>query len=140
MTVSYPAGSGDPREEIREDFDRLHLRQYGHTMDDPIETTTLRLNAIGIVDKPELPKAARRASGESYPNRSRTVFVEGDTPAEYVLVAREDLRAGDVIDGPAVVTEHTATTVLHEGDRLEVGDFGELVISIKNTQNTQKEA
>ena len=140
VTVSYPAGSGDPREEIREDFDRLHLRQYGHTMDDPIETTTLRLNAIGIVDKPELPKAARRASGESYPNRSRTVFVEGDTTAEYVLVAREDLRAGDVIDGPAVVTEHTATTVLHEGDRLEVGDFGELVISIKNTQNTQKEA
>lgn len=140
VTVSYPAGSGDPREEIREDFDRLHLRQYGHTMDDPIETTTLRLNAIGIVDKPELPKAARRASGESYPNRSRTVFVEGDTTAEYVLVAREDLRAGDMIDGPAVVTEHTATTVLHEGDRLEVGDFGELVISIKNTQNTQKEA
>ena len=58
----------------------------------------------------------------------------GDVTAEYALVAREDLRAGDVLEGPAVVTEHTATTVMHEGDRLEVGEYGELTISINNAE------
>jgi len=134
VTVPYPEGSDDPRIGIREEFDRLHLRQYGHTMDDPIEITTLRLNAIGVVEKPELPKARRRPEGESYSFGTRVVTLAGDETAEYRLVAREELLAGDVIDGPAVVTEHTATTVLHAGDRLEVGEYGELIISIQHGQ------
>jgi N-methylhydantoinase A len=137
VTVEYPEGDGDARDRIREEFDRLHLRQYGHTMDDPIETTALRLSATGIVDKPGLPKVAARPQGESYVVARRTVTLEGDITAEYALVARESLMAGDILEGPAVVTEHTATTVLHDGDRLEVGAYGELTISI---QHAQKEA
>ena len=131
VTVDYPGGGVDPREAIREEFDRLHLRQYGHTMDDPIEITTLRLHAVGIVDKPDLPQLAARTPGESFPTGTRTVTLPDDSEAQYALVAREDLLAGDVIEGPAVVTEHTATTVLHAGDHLEVGSYGELVISIQ---------
>ncbi|MGW9628544.1 hydantoinase/oxoprolinase family protein [Microbacterium sp. NPDC055521] len=131
VTVDYPENSTDPREAIRSEFDRLHLRQYGHTMDDPIETTTLRLGAVGIVDKPDLPKAALRPEGGGPELRTRTVVLDGDEAAEYALVSREELMAGDVIEGPVVVTEHTATTVLHAGDRLEVGAYGELIISIQ---------
>lgn len=131
VTVDYPAGGVDARAAIREEFDRLHLRQYGHTMDDPIEITTLRLHAVGIVDKPDLPRMAERAPGESFPSAVRTVTLPDDTEADYLLVAREDLLAGDAFAGPAVVTEHTATTVLHAGDNLSVGAYGELVISIQ---------
>ncbi|UTX53007.1 hydantoinase/oxoprolinase family protein [Leucobacter aridicollis] len=131
VTVDYPADGADPRTAIRGEFDRLHLRQYGHTMDDPIEITTLRLHAVGIVDKPDLPRVAARPAGESYPTTTRVVTLPDESEAEYSLVAREELLAGDVIEGPAVVTEHTATTVLHAGDRLEVGSYGELVISIQ---------
>lgn len=134
VTVEYPSDSEDPRAAIREEFDLLHKRQYGHTMDDPIETTTLRLNAVGIVDKPELPKAPRRPEGETLSTRERTVVLDSDATAAYALVAREDLFAGDVIEGPAVVTEHTATSVLHEGDRLSVGEYGELIIAIQYAQ------
>lgn len=132
VTVDYPHDVDDPRTAIREEFDRLHLRQYGHTMDDPIETTTLRLNSVGLVDNPELPKAPRRPAGDTYPQRTRTVTLPGDRPAQYALVAREDLMGGDVVPGPAVITEHTATTVLHEGDRLVVGEYGELIITINH--------
>lgn len=137
VTVEYSVDEVDPRAAIRVQFDTLHERQYGHVMDDPIEVTTLRITAIGVVDKPALPKALPRAAGETYSRRTRTVTLVGDHTVDYALVAREDLLAGDVLDGPAVVTEHTATTVLHEGDRLEVGPYGELVISI---QSAQKEA
>ncbi|GAA2825415.1 N-methylhydantoinase A [Leucobacter komagatae] len=131
VTVDYPSDGTDPRSVIREEFDRLHLRQYGHTMDDPIEITTLRLHAVGVVDKPDLPQVAARTAGDSYPTATRTVTLPDESQAEYALVARESLLAGDVVEGPAVITEHTATTVMHAGDRLEVGPYGELVISIQ---------
>lgn len=130
VTVDYPGGDEDPRAAIRAEFDRLHLRQYGHIMDDPIEVTTLRLQAVGVVDKPDLPTIPSRTPGDSYPVGVRIVTLPDETEAEYALIAREALLAGDVVEGPAVVTEHTATTVLHAGDRLEVGTYGELVISI----------
>jgi N-methylhydantoinase A len=44
--------------------------------------------------------------------------------------AREALRAGNRIDGPALVEEHASTTVMLPGDRLKVDDFGNLVIEI----------
>ena len=134
VTVTYPEDGSDPREAIRSEFNRLHERQYGHVMDDPIETTTLRLSALGVVDKPDLPHVARRSAGDGPVVRTRTVVLDGDETAEYALIAREELLAGDAIEGPAVITEHTATTVLHAGDRLEVGDYGELVISIQYAQ------
>lgn len=130
VTVDF-TNDDDPRASIRAQFDELHERQYGHVMDDPIELTTLRVTAIGIVDKPDLPTIAARSAGGSYPSRIREVVLADETVARYALVAREDLLAGDVVEGPAVVTEHTATTVLHAGDRLEVGAYGELTISIQ---------
>lgn len=134
VSVELPADLVDPRTVIAEQFNELHERQYGHVMDDPIEVTTLRLVAVGVVDKPALPKIAARKPGESYPSATRTVVLTGDKTAEYALVAREALLAGDIVDGPAVITEHTATTVLHAGDRLTVGEYGELNIRIQHSE------
>ncbi|WP_291279884.1 hydantoinase/oxoprolinase family protein [Galactobacter sp.] len=136
VSVDYDASLDDPRLDVRNSFDEAHERQYGHVMDDPHEVTTLRLKAVGVVDKPDLPKTPQREEG-SYPTRIRTVMLPGDVQSEYLLVAREDLLAGDVVEGPAVVTEHTATTVMHQGDRLVVGPYGELLITIENTENKE---
>jgi N-methylhydantoinase A len=135
VTVGAPALADEKfADEVREAFEELHARQYGHTMSDPIEITTLRLSAIGIIDKPSLPKAEVRDSDAPLGMASRTVFVTSDKGEAYSLIAREDLRAGDFLEGPAVVTEHTATTVMHAGDRLEVGAYGEMVIAIGSAQ------
>ncbi len=67
------------------------------------------------------------------PVGTRSVYVSADEPdVAYALYTREALLAGDVITGPAVIAEHTATTVMHAGDVLEVGPYGELVITMKN--------
>lgn len=130
VTIDFPTGSDTVLEQIEKDFNELHERQYGHVLDDPIEVTTLRVQAVGIVDKPQLPKLAKRGPGEDLDIKHRTVFRNGGVKEDYKLVAREDLRAGDQLDGPAVVTEHTATTVMHTGDRLTVGEYGEIAITI----------
>lgn len=135
VTIDFPSSSEMVLEQIEKDFKALHERQYGHVLEDPIEITTLRVQAIGIVDKPQLPKLAERRPDENLDIKHRPVVRNGDLTEEYKLVPREDLRAGDHLDGPAIVTEHTATTVMHDGDRLEVGEYGELVITIsKPTQ------
>ncbi|WP_432840201.1 hydantoinase/oxoprolinase family protein [Dactylosporangium sp. CA-092794] len=131
VTVPAPEGAGDVVAAVERAFTELHERQYGHTMTDPIEVTTLRLRATGVVAKPSLPRLGRRGGGSPEPDGTRTVYVSQERPqVPYARYTREALLAGDEIAGPAVIAEHTATTVIHEGDRLLVGDHGELVISV----------
>ncbi|GAA5087348.1 N-methylhydantoinase A [Thermocatellispora tengchongensis] len=132
VTVAFPADPAAMAEAVSASFAELHERQYGHTMDDPIEITTLRLRATGSVDKPELPRIAARPAGEGpQAEGARPVYLSQDEPeVPYALYTREALLAGDEVAGPAVIAEHTATTVIHAGDTLRVGQYGELVISV----------
>jgi N-methylhydantoinase A len=131
VTVAYPETTDDFAEIVAERFARLHERQYGHIMSDPVEVTTLRLRGIGIIDKPSLPTVPERREGEPTRLGSRVVHLADDVQSVYSLYSREQLLAGDSIHGPAVITEHTATTVIHEGDLLTVGSYGELVVAIQ---------
>jgi N-methylhydantoinase A len=131
VTVSVPGDAEDVAAAIATEFTELHERQYGHTMDDPIEITTMRLRATGIVDKPSLPLMNKREDGAPAVDGHRSVYVSEIQPAvQYVLYTRENLLAGDRLVGPAVIAEHTATTVIHDGDTLLVGDRGELIIAV----------
>jgi N-methylhydantoinase A len=131
VTIPFPQAGQDMATTVQKTFAELHERQYGHTMTDPVEVTTLRLRAIGSVDRPTLPELAERGAGSAEPGGTRPVYVSADRPAvPYALYTREALLAGDEIAGPAVIAEHTATTVIHAGDRLRVGRHGELVIRV----------
>jgi N-methylhydantoinase A len=130
--VALPDAAEDVAAIVERAFVDLHERQYGHRMDDPIEVTTLRLRATGVVDKPALPRLPRRESGAPAPDGARNVHVSEDEPeVSYLLYTRESLLAGDEIRGPVVIAEHTATTVLHDGDVLRVGEHGEMVITVR---------
>jgi N-methylhydantoinase A len=43
---------------------------------------------------------------------------------------REGLVPGDLIDGPAMITEYTSATVLPPACRAQVDGFGNLVIAV----------
>ena len=131
VTVPIAAQSPDVVAEIETAFTAAHERQYGHAMDDPIEVTTLRLRGTGVVQRPALPTLAPRRTGSAEPDATRPVYVSQDEPERpYARYTRENLFAGDSFAGPAVIAEHTATTVLHAGDHLRVGELGELVITV----------
>jgi N-methylhydantoinase A len=58
-----------------------------------------------------------------------------DGEAQDTLVARrDDLFVGHTFDGPAVVVEDTATTVVPPGYAVSVDDIGSLIISRKDGQ------
>jgi N-methylhydantoinase A len=100
-------------------------------VDDPIEVVTIRVRGSGRVPRPELPRAAGPV-GDTAPDGivgSRRVAAGGQSH-DYKVVHRTLLTAGSVVTGPAIVEEHTATTVLHPGDVGRVGAWGELDIRI----------
>lgn len=130
VSVAYPEGTDALADIVEREFAELHRRQYGHTMSDPVEITTLRLKAVGVVEKPTLPAVAAREEGEPARRGERVVHLARGATASYGLYSREQLLAGDRIEGPAVITEHTATTVMHAGDVLVVGGYGELIITL----------
>jgi N-methylhydantoinase A len=43
---------------------------------------------------------------------------------------RTGFRAGDRLEGPAVIEEVGATILIYPGDRMQVNEFGHLVIDV----------
>lgn len=131
-TVTLPL-QGDFSEaevtRLHEAFAQAHERAYGHTMPDPIELVALRLSATGAVARPELPPVPQ-GSGDPKPISERMVYRGGGKRIPYRVYNRSDFGSGDSISGPAIINEHTATTVLHENDSAVIGKLGEIVISV----------
>lgn len=117
-------------DRLKEAFDAAHERAYGHTMPDPIEVVAVRMSAIGRQDPPSLPILPKRDGHTVQPRLSRGVIQVDGSAADYAVYHRDDFTHGDVIHGPAVISEHTGTTVMHPGDVANVGTYGEIVISL----------
>jgi N-methylhydantoinase A len=88
----------------------------------------LRLSALGkFDDKLPLNSAAREADrGER--GRRRVIFES--EPVDCPIYLRTGFRAGDGLEGPAVIEEVGATILVYPGDRMQVNEFGHLVIEI----------
>jgi N-methylhydantoinase A len=120
---------GDTLSALAEEFARLHEERYGHRMDDPVELVTARVRATGLVPRPKLPRI--RKGGGHGRTGERTVVRSG-SPVEYQVYWREHFGAGDRIDGPAIIEEYTATTIIGPDDVLAVGQYGELIIEVSS--------
>lgn len=146
VTLSLPGHDLGPRDlpDIMERFNALHDRQYGHRMDDPAEVVTLRLRAIGLLPRPQIPRLDE-ARNDAVPQAKdvRHVMIRPDSGSvPFPVYARADLGAGISLAGPAIVEEPACTTVLPAGDHLTVGRYGELQIRISAQvwEPTQAEA
>lgn len=122
---------------LAEDFHAAHRRRFGHADPGaPIEIVGLGAAAIGKVDAPELPALAPGGPEPPAAARiaTRRVHFEGDAVAargawhEAAVYRREALLAGNAIEGPAVIEELSATTVLYPGDRARVLANGALML------------
>ena len=136
VTVDLPAevfrrGS---RDALKRRFDEEHLRRYGTCApEEPAEIVSLRATVTGAMKKPRLERIARggRSPLSSAHRGKRKVYLaELGSSLATQSYARESLRAGNRIEGPALVEEHASTTVVLPGDRLEVDAFGNLVIEV----------
>jgi N-methylhydantoinase A len=114
-----------------DEFHQLHRKQYGFSeAARPVEIVNLRLRMIAE-GEPYAPARREPVRGDGHVARyaEREVYFDGQFSKAF-LYRRDGLVAGNVIHGPAIITEYTAATVLPPGDRAQVDGFGNLVLSI----------
>jgi N-methylhydantoinase A len=116
--------------KLAADFHQRHRDTYGHAAPkEAIEIVTLRLSAYGTLQTPD---AAKVPAGGATPPPSaltghRAVRLPGSRQQRTVpVLAREELRARNVVGGPAIIEEMDSTTLVLSGQRAQVDQFGNL--------------
>jgi N-methylhydantoinase A len=114
---------------IRSRFDQLHQEHYGHSAPkEPVMMVNLRLSALGRFDN-RIPLVSSTRDGDRG-ERGRRPVIFVDKPVPCPIYLRSGFKAGDRMDGPAVIEEVGATILVYPGDRMEVNEFGHLVIEV----------
>ena len=115
------------------EFHARHGQRYGHAHpDEPVELVNLRVRAVGETRKPvfeELPVGGADPSAASA--GERPVWFEGQAglqPQAARLFEREKFRAGNRVEGPAIVFQMDATTVIPPGWAGTVDCWGHLLL------------
>ena len=114
-------------DELRTNFDATHRRTWGYAVPRAdVKATMARVTATVELGTPD-PPAPAVVDGVATP-RSARVHLDGRWQ-EVPVVARDGLAAGAAVEGPALVVQPTATTVLEAGDVLTVDGTGHMIIT-----------
>lgn len=136
LTVPLDGGDRESWNSLAHRFHGAHHARYGHAdAAVPVEVVGFGVTAIGLIDTPRLPLLPSGGDGHAGEALigTRNVFYESDgggTWHESRIYQRERLRAGDVIAGPAIIDEVSATTVLYPGDKGIVHASGNLILEV----------
>jgi len=126
----------DALQQARKRFDEQHARLHFHAASDrPVEIVSYRLRVRVAAPKyvPERAPAKRaRAAPESAVKGSRAVRFDAARETRTRIFERDRLSPGARIEGPAIVEQFDATTVIPPGWRATVDEFLNLVLERRN--------
>ena len=129
MAVSLADLHGSGLAVLTDRFDAEHSRLFTFNMDTEHELVNLRAVATGRAL--ELP-ALTLPTGDGDPSQARlrdhTLWMDGAEQAA-VIYDRSKLEAGDVIAGPAIVTEMDSTTLIETRHVGTVDAYGNIMIT-----------
>jgi len=113
------------------DFAAAYRGKYGHYYDDvPVELVNVHVTGVAGADSHALPElaiaggraeAAARGTRDAY-SALRKSFIP------FTIYQRDLLRPGMTFDGPCLIEEDSATTVVDTGARVTVDRYGSLDI------------
>lgn len=116
---------------IGDPFDEMHKQLFTFALDSDKEIVNLRAVAQGKsaeIEARKLPKSGSRTAVNAAKLGNTTVFMDGKD-MEATLYQRDKLKAGNKIQGPAVVLEMDSTTVILAGHTGNVDEFGNILIA-----------
>lgn len=111
-------------------FHQLHRQRYGFCDPQrPVEIVNVRLRMTAASEPYSSPQQ-EQVPGDGSPARYavRDMYFDGTFLAAQ-LYRRDQLKPGDAICGPAMITEYTSATLLPPGSIAQVDSFGNLVIT-----------
>ncbi|HUK40943.1 MAG TPA: hypothetical protein VLX11_07865, partial [Candidatus Acidoferrales bacterium] len=135
VAVRVPEAVGDEaaRGQIKKLFDEAHELRYSHSAPgESADIVSLRVSAIGRLEKPQFPKIPEGNAAPPPAARRgvRSVIFEGSGALEAAVFDRTKLLQGNVINGPAIIEEAASTTVVEPGDTVTVNAYGHLIMQL----------
>jgi N-methylhydantoinase A/oxoprolinase/acetone carboxylase beta subunit len=132
ITVPFARGSASASasasaSEYRAEFDRRHQQLYGYA--NPrrgAEIVNVRVKAIGVTQKPQLPRESLREAAAPAPRAFRSAYFGGRVQAT-ALYRRDDLHAGAAAAGPAIISGREATTVIPPSFKFRIDQLGNII-------------
>lgn len=129
LNVSWSAA--DPARSVAA-FHELHRQRYGFSNPDkPVQIVSLRLRMTAAAEPWEPQRCASRpGDGSAACCGEHAVFFDGQfLPSR--LYRRDQLAAGDVLEGPAMITEYTSATIVPPGCRATLDPLLNLIIDVR---------
>ena len=119
------------RANLAASFHRAHAERYGYAQkSNTVEIVSARVRSIGVVGK--LAERKRGASGNRGVVRaakSVDAFLNGKK-LKVAVYRRDGLSPGDRLRTPCIVTEYSSTTLIPDGARGHVDNYGNLIIQV----------
>ena len=112
------------------EFEQEHRQRYGYTHGKrEIEIVTLRLRAVlKSAQSHATPGAIRGKIGKISASEAGVLFDGRSVKTK--IYAREELSARKTFQGPAIVTEYSATTVVPPGKKFGIDGASNLIITV----------
>lgn len=128
LGASEPTSDGF-EQAISRRFDEAHDTRFGHANPGaPTEFVAVRSTGLGDLRRAEAARFAVEANDEHRFVARSIVFGRSERDAQ--VVQRDDLTPGEGLEGPVVIIEATATTVVPPGSTAHVDDLGTIVIEV----------
>ena len=129
LAVTLDGLGGWTADELCAAFHAVHRQTYGHALPDrAVEVVTLRLEAVGEIDKPAFA-AEPPGSPDASPARvgqTDGLFHAGRRTMD--LYERDRLRPGMRLDGPALICQMDSTILLPPGWTARVDGYRNLIL------------
>ena len=113
--------------EINNNFHKTYEKQYGHsTPEGPSEFINLGLIATGKIKKTDSVKSIEN---DKTIKDSKRKIIFNQKEYETKIYARHNIRVNESFEGPAVIEESTATTVIPPNYSIIKDEFGNIIIT-----------
>jgi N-methylhydantoinase A len=129
--ITVPCEEGLNLAALRRQFDDSHKQMFGHTApEEPVEIVSYRLRGIGRVPPVKLPSYRPQGLALKDALRETRKAHFGGVTLDCPVYQRDRLDVGHRFDGPAIIDQLDATTVVPPGHSARVDEFKNILISL----------
>jgi len=135
LGVSVPYIVDDPAvfKKCKDDFEAIHKRMYGYTLNDKVVFVNLRFAAFAVVPALEFvayPLGEKQVKPEAIKGE-RSIFFDGSYVMS-TIYSREMMHPGAEIEGPAMIEEYAASTVVPPNHIAIIDAYKNIIIKKKD--------
>lgn len=134
FTVEVPPGKISDLKGITQNFVAAMKTAYGYELPPgyvPVEIVNLRIVAMGIIPKPDLPEIERAGSLADARKPNRKVWFKDTGFVDTDIYERDLLPVGATFEGPAIIEQPDTTTVMPPKTQCRVDNYGNLIIKVE---------